>query len=206
MLEFRKSTNILVPVLLTSSSDGSAHTGVVYSAVTVTIAKANITLSTFTPDSNQWTEFTASAFAGSGYYNLTIPYTYTDIAGPFQYCVKVTGDDLYFGFVAIVDNLEVDTYGSVSAVASTATAIKAKTDQIPDDLSARIARILGLGEENSVLDNTTFDGLGNMLTGRMRIFSNPTDTLNGTNPIAIYDITASWSGQNVQNYTMVRRP
>lgn len=83
-------------------------------------------------------------------------------------------------------------------------AIKAKTDLIPNDFLARLNRMLGLLKENSVLDNTVFDGQGNLQQGRLRIFPTQADALAGTNVIDTYAISASWSGQNIQNYTMTR--
>lgn len=51
-------------------------------------------------------------------------------------------------------------------------------------------RILGLIQENQVIDNTTFDGDGNMLTARIRTFTDATliTVLATYNLTAVYDV------------------
>jgi len=145
MLEYKASTIARVPVALTVTATGLPHAGVLAAAVTVTVVKSNGVIVTYTPSGGQWTEFTWDAYSGSGYYNLSIPVGDTDVAGILNYCVLVAGDDLYFGVVNIVANLEADTYGRVgspvgasisadiAAVQSDTTAINAKTTNLPAD-------------------------------------------------------------------------
>jgi len=92
-------------------------------------------------------------------------------------------------------------------------AIKAKTDLIPADFTARLnelksnmTRMLGLVKENSVLDQTIFDVKNNLTSGRLRIFGSKSDAQNGINPVAAYTITATYTPgtNNLQSYQMVR--
>jgi len=69
-----------------------------------------------------------------------------------------------------------------------------------------LTRALGLMHENSVLDQTIFDGQNNMTNGRLRIYSSKANALLAglTGLLETYTITASYIGDNVQNYTVVR--
>lgn len=135
MLEYKASAIARVPVALTVTATGLPHAGVLAAAVTVTVVKSNGVIATYTPSGGQWTEFTWDAYAGSGYYNLSIPVGDTDVVGILNYCVSVAGDDLYFGVVNIVANLEADTYGRVgspvgASISADIAAVKAQTQSI----------------------------------------------------------------------------
>jgi hypothetical protein len=122
MLEYKASTIARVPVALTVTATGLPHAGVLAAAVTVTVVKSNGVIVTYTPSGGQWTEFTWDAYSGSGYYNLSIPVGDTDVVGILNYCVSVAGDDLYFGVVNIVANLEADTYTRIGAPVTSVSA------------------------------------------------------------------------------------
>lgn len=115
MIEYKVSTNILVPVVLTNAISGLAHTGVTTGSVTVTVIKSDGSNSTFTPFGSQWTEQTAGVFASGGFYLLTIPSANTNLVGFLAYGVGVSGDDTYFNVVDIVANLESDTFTRIGA-------------------------------------------------------------------------------------------
>jgi hypothetical protein len=82
-----------------------------------------------------------------------------------------------------------------------------------DDLNSILLRCAGMLHENSILDVTTFDSNNNLLSGRFRIYSTPSDAAAAqaaspgpytTNMIAQYAITASYTGTNLQTYLVER--
>jgi hypothetical protein len=179
MLDYKVSTNILVPVVLTVTATGLPHTGVLAASVSVTIVKNDgATIATYTP-TGQWTEMTSGAFTGSGFYLLTIPLAYTDQAGILNYAVAVTADDIYFGTVGLVANLVSDIYSKV-------------TD------------ILGLVYANSVLDQQTYNGAGKLTGGRLRTYDTSANALAAgvTGLLKTWTVYATYDGSN--NETLFR--
>jgi hypothetical protein len=154
MLEYKASTIARVPVALTITATGLPHTGVLAAAVTVTVVKSNGVIVTYTPGGGQWTEFTWDAYSGSGYYNLSIPVGTTDVVGILNYCVSVAGDDLYFGVVNIVANLESDTYASVGAV------------------STSVTEMMGLLHKNAVLEGQVYNAGGRLTNATLYVYDN----------------------------------
>jgi hypothetical protein len=55
-------------------------------------------------------------------------------------------------------------------------------------------RILGLVHENIYIDNPTFDSDGNMISARLRIYSNPVDVGTSNGVIGTYNISAPGNG------------
>lgn len=84
--------------------------------------------------------------------------------------------------------------------------VTAAQSALSASLGAQLTRALGLMHENSVLDQTIFDGQNNMTNGRLRIYSSKANALlaGATGLLETYTITASYIGDNVQNYTVVR--
>lgn len=79
---------------------------------------------------------------------------------------------------------------------------------ITTSLGAQLTRALGLMHENSVMDQTTFDGSNNLTSGRLRIYNSKANALAAglTGLLNTYTITASYIGENVQTYTVVLEP
>lgn len=101
-----------------------------------------------------------------------------------------------------------DTPLSVALSAVDLTPVTEGIAALQDDMTSllsSIARILGLTKENSVMDQTAFvEGTSNLRQARVRIFASAADAMSGTSPIAIYQISATWSGQNIQTFTQTR--
>ncbi len=69
-----------------------------------------------------------------------------------------------------------------------------------DDLK----RALGLLDENSQLDNQTYNSDGNLLTARKRIYSVAGSVGTNNDVISTYSIVATWSGTTLTSYKMVK--
>jgi hypothetical protein len=97
---------------------------------------------------------------------------------------------------------------SVALAAFDLTSIRDGMEAVLADMTGLkddIARILGLTKENSVMDQTAFvEGTSNLRQARVQIFASSADAMARSNPIAIYQITATWSGQNIQTFTQTR--
>lgn len=153
-MTYKASTNITVPVVLTNATTGLPHIGVLAAAVAVTVIKSSGATVTYVPSGAQWTEYSADAYAGSGYYNLVIPSTVTDVPGILQYVVAVVGDDLPFGAVDIVANLESDTF-------------------------ALISRLLALSYDNINEDQQVYNAENRLTSARFRAYDSAVNALAG---------------------------
>ena len=61
-----------------------------------------------------------------------------------------------------------------------------------DSIAEFVIRILGLTQENFSIDDTVYDGNGNLTNGRIRIYDNSTDVGTSSGVIASYDIEADY--------------
>jgi prophage DNA circulation protein len=103
------------------------------------------------------------------------------------------------------DNAQLST--EIAAVGTSAGAIPADLVARLDYLATSSARLLGLTKENSLLTNTFFDNQGNLTQGDMILYNSAADVGSpSATPLATYRITASWIGQKVQTYQMVKQP
>jgi len=71
-----------------------------------------------------------------------------------------------------------------------------------------IARTIGLMQENYYLDNTTYvtySGIKLLTAGRIRLYSDPASVGTANDVIATYDITAGWTGDELDTYQVVRQ-
>lgn len=59
-----------------------------------------------------------------------------------------------------------------------------------------LKRVLGLVQENYRVFETQYDNRRNMTYGKIRIYPTPTDVDNNTNPIAEYEVVASYNKSN----------
>lgn len=78
------------------------------------------------------------------------------------------------------------------------------TNVVAGTMGGLIGRLLGLTQENQFIDNTTHDVKGNMLTGRLRVYSLAASVGTDSNVIATYNITATYIGTNLATYKMVK--
>ena len=65
-------------------------------------------------------------------------------------------------------------------------------------------RLLGLVQENQVIDQTSYNGDGHLTSARVRLFDMDPDA-SGASVIASYIMTSTWSGDEMQTYTMVKQ-
>lgn len=61
-----------------------------------------------------------------------------------------------------------------------------------DSIAELVIRILGLTQENFSIDNTIYDTVGNLTSGRIRIYNNSLNVGTGSGIIATYSIEAEY--------------
>lgn len=185
MLTYKIGSDIVVPVVLTVTATGLAHTGVAFGSVTVTVIRSNGTTVTYTPTVAQWTEYSANAFTGSGYYNLVIPAADANLAGALQYGVAVTGDAIYFGVVDLVTNLATDAYNAT-------------------------VEVLGMLHKNGVVTNQTYNVGGHLTGATLQVYDTSAHAILNdgvTGLLKTYTIVAAYDAQSHQTlYRLVSVP
>lgn len=73
-----------------------------------------------------------------------------------------------------------------------------------DSIVPILQRILGLVQENFYIDQTTYNEIGCMLTGRIRIYDDPTKVGTGSGVIETYCIEATYDAENqLETYKVV---
>ncbi len=65
-------------------------------------------------------------------------------------------------------------------------------------------RLLGLNQENQFIDQNVYDGNGHLTSARVRLYSSAGSVGTASDVIAIYTMTAVWSGDEMTSYKMVR--
>ena len=181
-MELKKSVTAWVPVRLLDA--GTPVAGVLFSDVTASVLKSDGTEQTVTVTNPDWVEAVGAALSGSGTYRLRIDASFLNVTGFLAYAVKIAAPPARFvGLVNVVDNIESDTF-------------------------TLMRRAMGLMHENSVLDQTVFDGFNNLTAGRLRTYDSKANALaaGATGLIATYTITASFVGKNVTEYKVVLEP
>lgn len=182
MIEFKQGVDARMPVRLQDLA-GAPVAGVVFGDVAATIEKSDGTFATITPSGINWIEVSTGEFSGTGKYDLIVPAAALNLPGVVSLAVSATGAATFIGVFKVVANEEVDTY-------------------------SLMARALGLMHENSLMDQTTFDG-GNNLTGaRLRLYDSKANANAGTGTglLATYTVTATYAGDNLVTYRVVLEP
>ena len=78
-------------------------------------------------------------------------------------------------------------------------------------VKADLARVLGLLHLNSMLDNQTYDGQGQLISARLRVFDSETNvpaTTGGSETVGLlheYTIEAAWSGLNIATKFVLKK-
>jgi len=109
MYEYKKSVSRFAPVRMFNAA-GTPVSGIVHSAVTATVMKANGSISNFSVGPSDWIEATTGAFTGAGVYTVRLPASVLDVPGMLVYAIKATGAEAYIGSVKVVDYEEIDTF------------------------------------------------------------------------------------------------
>jgi len=76
-----------------------------------------------------------------------------------------------------------------------------------DMIASDLARTLGLTQENYYLDNTEYteyQGATLLTSGRLRIYSDASSVGTSSDVIAVYQITSTWSGDELETYKVVK--
>jgi len=90
--------------------------------------------------------------------------------------------------------------GKLDTVDTNVDSILLDTGKTLDDM---INRLLGLDQENFYIDNTMFTG-ANMTSCRIRIYSVAGSVGTASDVIATYNMTATYAGDNLASYKMVK--
>jgi hypothetical protein len=67
-----------------------------------------------------------------------------------------------------------------------------------------VLRDLGLSQENQAIDQALYDTNENLLTARLRTYTNAGSVGSGVNVLATYNITATYLGTALNTYQVVR--
>ncbi len=189
MLDIKRNTTAWVPVRLLDGAIPVA--GVVFGDVQAAVFKADGVETAITVGSGDWDEATTGALSGTGSYRLRINSSHMDVLGFLIYVVAISSPATKFvGSIQVVENLESDTYSKINA-----------------DIQPMLQRALGLMHENSVLDQTVFDG-NNLASARLRVYDTKANANSAgvTGLVGTYTVTAVYSGKFLQNYKVVREP
>ena len=73
-----------------------------------------------------------------------------------------------------------------------------------DSISTVLTRILGLTQENYLVDNTIYDTEGNMTSSRIRIYDDSVSVGSGSNIMATYSVSASYIGNQMDKYSVTK--
>lgn len=118
MIQYLKGQPARIHFRLLNSS-GSPISGIVAGSMTVTVEKADGSISTVTLDgvNNIWTEVTTGAFFHQGKYDLVLGSGYTDQVGPLVVCA-VGGGGGSIALVEVAAKIEDSVWDSVAALHS----------------------------------------------------------------------------------------
>jgi hypothetical protein len=81
------------------------------------------------------------------------------------------------------------------------------TGEILTNLGTELSRALALAQENYYLDQTVYvvyQGAKLLTSGRIRIYSDAISVGTDSNVIAVYNITASYDGDKLQTYKVIK--
>lgn len=87
--------------------------------------------------------------------------------------------------------------------------VGSNTDDIATTQTAHeaiINRIVGLVQENSYIDNTSYDANGNLTSARIRTYTGSDDVGTGSNVLATYQMTSTYSGSLMSSYKLTLEP
>lgn len=131
MIEYRASSGARLPVRLLAI-DGTPVTGMDDSDIEVSLMKSD---GTTVADAaiGGFTEITAGAFSGTGFYTLELDGDYVNLQGVFVYAVSCLGAVTYIGVVKVVTWEETDTVSRLGSPAGGSVAVALAA--IKDDTS-----------------------------------------------------------------------
>lgn len=74
-----------------------------------------------------------------------------------------------------------------------------------DTISTVLTRALGLSQENFYMDNNVYDTSGNLISGRIRIYSDSISVGSNSNILSTYEIAASYTNGQMDNYSVKKQ-
>ena len=111
---------------------------------------------------------------GSGFYKFS--YDISPLSSDIYYVATDLGSNVLTGTIALVNLYSIN------------------------DLALRI---LGLNHENIFIDELVYDGNSNLVSSRVRTYSTATDVGTNTNVIATYNMTSTYTGNNLDTFQVV---
>lgn len=129
---------------------------------------------------------------------------------------EVVGTGHFFGSMPVVakNNYAVIFYESGNIIGQGeifwdgTSEIEISTIQIStEEMQNSLARILGLTQENQYLDQTVYinyQGTKLLTSGRIRSYSNAGAVGSDNDIVATYQITATWYGEEMTNYKVIK--
>lgn len=158
----------------------------------------------------------------TGYYEWKVTH---DIYEPFgwydYYNIKnYNTDDLYTQIdtntTTITDNNDTNTNTIISDASNNTTTITTNTDNKISNLQSvmtgsfasqevLLSRALGLMQENMYIDNPVYSVEANLLSSRIRTYSDPNSVGSGSNILATYTATATYDeNSNLETYKVIK--
>lgn len=106
-----------------------------------------------------------------------------------------------FGFD--MDTVDSDLYYvATDGGSNVLTGVLAKNDY--DTLAGLILRLLGLCYENQFIDETVYDGNGNLLSSRIRIYSDADSVSTDDNVTATYNVESTYTGTFLTDFKVTK--
>jgi hypothetical protein len=171
-----------VITLLLQDTNGDPLTGVAPSDVDpIYLRKEGGSLNSKSISSSEWSEVDATN--APGWYELTLSASNLDTLGELLVVIPANGNI------------------SLAQKGFTVRVVKFHFDSLKDITT----RILGLTQENVRITNHNYDSNNNLIGSTLKIYPTKSDTSNQTNPIAEYEMTASYDSKNrLTDYRMVK--
>jgi hypothetical protein len=132
-----------------------------------------------------------------------------------DYIAKIAGGNLVGGpggdpvaYSAGVQTLLIQSAASTLIIFEGTSGLTQTESDALVALESNVARALGLMQENFQIDQCTYtqyQGMKLMTGGRIRIWSDEASVGTDSNVIAEYQITSSWTNDEMDNYTVVKQ-
>ena len=178
-------------------TDGNYITGVTPSDVDpIYIRKEGGSLQSKSISSSNFTEIDATN--APGLYEFTFSASDLDTLGEFIAVVPANGAISLEQAVTRMDVVKAEPDVNLQPVQNTLSTRF-------DDVDTVLERVLGLVQENMRITNHNYDSNNNLIGSTIHIYPTKSDAENQTNPIAEYEMTASYDAQNrLTDYRMVK--
>lgn len=121
----------------------------------------------------------------------------SDMSGVYEVVIHESFIDEPNSYTLYVGETPISTF--------TSEAIFLAFEAVSETIEDKVARVLGLVQENMKTKNHVYDPNGNLVSSEILLFESPSDLSSETNPIATYNMAASYDGDgNLQTYEVVK--